>query len=183
MLGRAYHRTYGLPVVTVRPCNNYGPWQYPEKLIPVVILKALNNESIPIYGKGENVREWLFVSDCVNAIFVIMEQGKAGEVYNIGSGEERTNIDIVKYILKLLGKPEGLIRFTKDRLGHDYRYSLNSEKIKRLFDWKSRVSYHEGMEKTVQWYLGNTAWVHGKLEHIRKYWETIYTKDSDAPYK
>ncbi|OGQ38067.1 MAG: dTDP-glucose 4,6-dehydratase, partial [Deltaproteobacteria bacterium RIFCSPLOWO2_01_FULL_42_9] len=128
MLGRAYHRTYGLPVVTVRPSNNYGPWQYPEKLIPVAILKAINNEKIPVYGKGENIREWLFVSDCVEAVFLMLEKGIAGEVYNIGSGVEKKNVEVVNNILKLLGKPEKLIEFVKDRPGHDLRYSLNSDK-------------------------------------------------------
>ncbi|MEK7824953.1 MAG: dTDP-glucose 4,6-dehydratase, partial [Nitrospirota bacterium] len=137
MLGRAYHRTFGLPVITVRPSNNYGPWQYPEKLVPVVILKALNDERIPIYGKGENVREWLFVSDCVDAVFLIMEKGEAGEAYNVGSGEERKNIDVAEYILKSLGKPKDIIQYTIDRLGHDYRYSLNSEKIKKRYGWQA----------------------------------------------
>lgn len=129
MLGRAYYRTYGLPVITVRPSNNYGPWQYPEKLIPVVILKALRNEKVPVYAKGENIREWLFVSDCADAVFAILEKGNAGEIYNVGSGEEKRNIDVVKTILHILGKPEDLIEFVKDRLGHDFRYSLNSDKI------------------------------------------------------
>ena len=131
MLGRAYYRTYRLPVITVRPSNNYGYWQYPEKLIPVVILKALNDEPIPVYGAGENIREWLFVSDCAEAVFEIIEKGKPGEIYNVGSGEERRNIDVVRSILQLLNKPEDLITFVKDRPGHDFRYSLNTEKIER----------------------------------------------------
>ncbi|MEK7275558.1 MAG: dTDP-glucose 4,6-dehydratase, partial [Candidatus Desantisbacteria bacterium] len=145
MLGRAYWRTYGLPVITVRPSNNYGLWQYPEKLIPVVILKGLNEERIPVYGNGTNVREWLFVADCVDAIFSIMEQGKIGEVYNVGSGEEKKNIDVVKAILRLLGKSEGLIEFVKDRPGHDLRYSLNSAKVKNELDWKAKISFEKGM--------------------------------------
>ncbi|TCK04461.1 dTDP-glucose 4,6-dehydratase [Phorcysia thermohydrogeniphila] len=174
MLGRAYHRTYGLPVITVRPSNNYGPWQYPEKLIPVVILKALNNEPIPVYGTGENIREWLFVTDCVEAIFKIIEGGKPGEIYNVGSGEERRNIDVVKSILKLLGKSEDLITFVKDRPGHDYRYSLNSEKIEKELGWKAKVKFEEGIERTVKWYLDNLNWMLKKVDFLKDYWRKVY---------
>ena len=162
MLGRAYHRTYGIPVITIRPSNNYGPWQYPEKLIPVVILKALSNKKVPVYGKGQNIREWLFVSDCVDAVFGISEKGKIGEIYNVGSGEEKRNIDVVKTVLKLLGKPEDLIEFTKDRLGHDFRYSLNSNKICKQIGWKSKIHFHEGIEKTVKWNVDNMKWTKSK---------------------
>ncbi len=162
MLGRAYHRTYGLPVITIRPSNNYGPWQYPEKLIPVVILKALKGEKIPVYGTGKNIREWLFVSDCANWVFSILEHGTIGEIYNVGSGEEKTNIEVVKDILRLLGKPENLIEFTRDRLGHDYRYSLNSEKAKKQFGWNNKESFSAGIEKTVKWYRDNIKWIEGK---------------------
>lgn len=164
MLGRAYYRTYGLPVLTVRPSNNYGPWQYPEKLIPVVVLKALNNEKIPVYGKGENVREWLFVSDCTDGIFEILEKGSINEIYNIGSGEEKRNIDVVKTILQILGKPEGLIEFVEDRLGHDFRYSLNSDKLRAQTGWKVKTSFSEGIEETVKWYVDNMGWVKSKLK-------------------
>ncbi len=163
MLGRAYHRTYGLPVITVRPSNNYGPWQYPEKLIPVVILTALNNGRIPVYGKGENIREWLFVSDCADAVFEILEKGGAGEIYNVGSGEEKRNIDVVKTILGILGKPDGLIEFVKDRLGHDFRYSLNSDKISRNLAWKAKTPFSDGLEKTVKWYMDNLEWAKSKI--------------------
>lgn len=176
MLGRAYFRTYGLPVITVRPSNNYGSWQYPEKLIPVVILKGLNEERIPVYGNGTNVREWLFVSDCVDAIFSVVEQGKIGEVYNIGSGDEKQNIDVVKAILKLLGKSEGLIEFVKDRLGHDIRYSLNSDKIEKELGWKANISFEEGIEDTVRWYVDNMAWVKDKIDYLRQYWGRVYGK-------
>jgi dTDP-glucose 4,6-dehydratase len=162
MLGRACHRTYGIPVITIRPSNNYGPWQYPEKLIPVVILKALNNEKVPVYGKGKNIREWVFVSDCADAIFKILEKGKIGEIYNIGSGEEKRNIDVVKTVLKLLGKSEDLIEFTKDRLGHDFRYSLNSNKISKQIGWKRKIHFTEGIQKTVKWYLDNMKWAKSK---------------------
>ena len=174
MLGRAYHRTYGLPVITVRPSNNYGPWQYPEKFIPVIILKALNNERIPVYGKGENIREWLFVSDCADAVFLIMERGDIGGVYNIGRGEERKNIEVAEHVLKLLGKPADLIEFTRDRLGHDFRYSLNSEKIKDNLGWKAKVTFNNGIEKTIKWYLDNMKWLEGKMEYLGKYWKKVY---------
>ena len=176
MLGRAYFRTFGLPVITVRPSNNYGPWQYPEKLIPVVILKALNNEKIPVYGKGENIREWLYVSDCTEAVFSVIKKGKPGEIYNIGSGFEKRNIDVVKTILKLLNKPEDLISFVKDRPGHDFRYSLNTEKIQREIGWRAKTSFEEGIEKTVKWYLDNLDWVNEKLGYLRRYWEMVYVE-------
>jgi dTDP-glucose 4,6-dehydratase len=163
MLGRAYYRTYGLPVITVRPSNNYGPWQYPEKLVPVVILKALKNEKVPVYAKGENIREWLFVSDCADAVFAILEKGNAGEIYNVGSGEEKRNIDVVKTILHILGKPEDLMEFVKDRLGHDFRYSLNSDKISGHIGRKKKTLFPEGIEKTVRWYVDHMDWVTKKL--------------------
>ena len=174
MLGRAYYRTYGLPVVTIRPSNNYGYWQYPEKLIPVVVLKALNNEPIPVYGTGENRREWLFVSDCAEAVFEIIEKGKPGEIYNVGSGEERRNIDVVKSILQILNKPEDLITFVKDRPGHDFRYSLNTDKIERELGWKAKVKFEEGIEKTVKWYLENLDWARRKVEELQDYWKKVY---------
>ena len=163
MLGRAYHRTYGVPVITVRPSNNYGPWQYPEKLIPVVIWKAFQNELVPVYAKGENVREWLFVTDCVEAVFETIQTGNAGEIYNVGSGEEKRNIDVVRTILQILGKPGELISFVKDRLGHDFRYSLNSQKIQTQLGWKAKVSFAEGIEKTVAWYTDHMDWVRRKI--------------------
>ena len=163
MLGRAYHRTYGLPVITVRPSNNYGPWQYPEKLIPVVILKALHNERIPVYGKGENIREWLYVSDCTEAVLEVLEKGNAGDIYNIGSGEEKRNIEVVKAILAILGKSEDLIEFVKDRPGHDFRYSLNATKINSELEWKTKVRFEKGIEMTVKWYVDNIEWANKKV--------------------
>jgi dTDP-glucose 4,6-dehydratase len=174
MLGRAYHRTYGVPVITVRPSNNYGPWQYPEKLIPVIILKAINNEKIPVYGTGQNIREWLFVSDCADAVFKIIEKGKRGEIYNAGSGEEKRNIEVVKAVLKLLKKSEDLIEFTKDRLGHDFRYSLNSDKIGEQTGWKAQTTFSEGIEKTVKWYMDNMSWVQSKIEYLKIFWKAVY---------
>jgi dTDP-glucose 4,6-dehydratase len=171
MLGRAYHRTHGIPVITVRPSNNYGPWQYPEKFIPVIILKALNSEKVPVYGKGENIREWLFVSDCIDAVFEILEKGKIGEIYNVGSGEEKRNIDVVKTVLKLLGKPEDLIEFTKDRPGHDLRYSLNTDKISGQIGWKSKIKFPEGVDRTVKWYMDNMKWMNSKHVYLKEYWK------------
>jgi dTDP-glucose 4,6-dehydratase len=175
MLGRAYYKTYKLPVITVRPSNNYGPWQYPEKLIPVVILKALNNEKIPVYGTGQNVREWLYVSDCAEAIFEIMEKGKIGEIYNVGSNQELRNIDVVKTILKILNKKEDLIEFVKDRPGHDFRYSLDTTKIKNELGWEAKTTFEEGIEKTVKWYIENMAWVEKKLKYLKEYWDKVYS--------
>jgi dTDP-glucose 4,6-dehydratase len=161
MLGRAYYRTYGLPVTTVRPSNNYGPWQYPEKLIPVVILKALSNEKVPVYGEGGNIREWLHVSDCADAVFEILEKGRIGEIYNVGSGIEKRNLDVVKTVLQILGKPEDLIEFVKDRLGHDFRYSLNT-KISGNSTGRLKVPFSRRIVKTVKWYADNLEWVKGK---------------------
>lgn len=174
MLGRAFYRTYGLPVITVRPCNNYGPWQYPEKLIPVVIYRALHNLTIPVYGDGRNVREWLFVEDCVEAIFMVIEKGLPGEIYNIGSGVEKMNIEVVKQILALLNKPEELIVFTKDRPGHDIRYSLDSSKIHRDIGWKPKTPFDTGLELTVKWYIDNREWVESKINDLKALWSKVY---------
>lgn len=174
MLGKAYFRTYGLPVITVRPSNNYGKWQYPEKLIPMAIFKALKGEKIPIYGDGSNVREWLYVSDCADAIFQIIKKGKPGETYNVGSGIERRNIEVVKAVLDFLDKPETLITFIKDRPGHDIRYALNTQKVEKEIGWTAKTSFEEGLEKTVKWYIENKNWVEKKLNSLRKYWKKVY---------
>jgi dTDP-glucose 4,6-dehydratase len=172
MLARAYARTYNTNVITIRPSNNYGPWQYPEKLIPVVIYKALNNEPIPVYAKGENIREWTFVEDCAKAILSIINQS-SNEVYNLGSSIEKTNIEVVRSILSLLNKPESLITFVKDRPGHDFRYSLDSSKIKRTINL-SFTSFEEGIEKTVKWYIDNKDWLFKKAEELKDYWQNVY---------
>ncbi|NWF75707.1 MAG: dTDP-glucose 4,6-dehydratase [Nitrospirae bacterium] len=168
MLGRAYYRTYNVPVITVRPSNNYGPWQYPEKLIPVIIINAVNNKKVPVYGKGLNIREWLFVTDCAEAVFKIVKKGRTGEIYNIGSGIEKRNIEVVRTVLKLLGKSDELIEFVKDRPGHDFRYSLNSNKITKEIGWKSRTDFNEGIEKTVRWYVEHMEWVMSKIVSSKK---------------
>ncbi|MCD6422549.1 MAG: dTDP-glucose 4,6-dehydratase [Elusimicrobia bacterium] len=159
MLALAYFRTYGLPVVVARPSNNYGPWQYPEKLIPVAIKSVLAGKPVPVYAKGQNVREWLYVSDCCDAIFLILDKGKIGHAYNIGSGEERPNISTVKEILKLLKKGHDFIKFVKDRPGHDFRYSLDTRKIKKELNWKAKTKFSLGIKKTVFWYLKNIHWL------------------------
>ena len=155
MLGRAYFRTYGVPVITVRPSNTYGPFQYPEKLIPVIISRVADNKPAPLYAKGENIREWLYVEDCATGIYAVLEKGRVGEVYNLGSGQERRNIDVAKKILSFLGKSEHLIEFIQDRPGHDFRYSLNSDKIKNDLGFKAQTEFEIGLEKTIQWYVEN----------------------------
>jgi len=171
MLVRAYYRTYKMPVIVVRPCNNYGPWQYPEKLIPVVIMSAIKKNKMPVYGKGLNVREWLYVSDCAEAIFTVSKKGKIGEVYNIGSGKEKKNLDLVKLICEILDriKPldhskakiksyKSLISFVKDRPGHDLRYSLNSNKIYKELGWKAKADFNSSLTKTIRWFIFNKNW-------------------------
>lgn len=155
MLARAYQRTYGLAVIVVRPSNNYGPRQFPEKLIPVIITQALAGKPVPVYARGLNVREWLHVDDCCRAIRLCLRKGAPGAVYNIGSGQRMRNIDTVKTILGLLGKPESLIRFVADRPGHDLRYALDSSLIRRKLGWKPRIDFPEGLKLTVQWYCRN----------------------------
>lgn len=161
LLIKSYHRTFGLPCVIIRPSNNYGPWQYPEKLIPVMIKNALQNKPLPVYAKGLNCREWLFVSDCCRGIMTVLKNGKEGEAYNIGSGHERRNIDVVKAILHILGKPESLITYVADRPGHDFRYSLDCRKSRAL-GWKPRVGFEEGLAATVSWYLSRRDWLFSK---------------------
>lgn len=163
MLGRSYFRTYNFPVITVRPSNNYGPWQYPEKLIPVTISKILADEKIPIYGDGQNIREWLYVEDCAKGIFKILFFGKIGEIYNLGGGQEKNNLFVVKKIISELQKNENLISFVKDRLGHDFRYSVNCEKLKKEIGWEPTINFEEGCKKTVQWYVDNENWWKNKL--------------------
>ena len=155
---RAYCHTYKLPAIIARPSNNYGPFQYPEKLIPVVISSAIDNKPVPVYAKGENVREWIYVEDCVEGIFAVLEKGGIGEVYNIGSGQERRNIEVVRRILSILGKSETLIEYVQDRPGHDFRYSLNTDKIKNEFGFEAKTDFDDGLEKTVRWYMENERW-------------------------
>lgn len=157
LLVKAYYKTYGLPVLITRSSNNYGPYQFPEKLIPVLILNALYDRPLPIYGSGENVRDWLYVEDNCEAIDLVFHKGRVGEIYNIASGEEKKNIEVARLILKMLGKPESLIRYVEDRPGHDFRYSLNCEKVRRL-GWKPKTRFEDGLLKTVNWYRENEWW-------------------------
>ena len=177
-LVRAYHHTYGLPVLTTNCSNNYGPYQFPEKLIPLVILNATRGKPLPVYGDGKNVRDWLYVGDHCSAIRDVLARGRLGEVYNIGGQSERANITVVRSICGLLddlqprqgGRHEDLITFVKDRPGHDRRYAINADKIAREIGWTPRESFVSGLEKTVKWYLGNTAWIAGIESGAYKQW-------------
>ena len=158
LLVMAYHRTYGLPVTISRCSNNYGPYQFPEKLIPLMINNALNDKPLPVYGDGKNVRDWLYVEDHCKAIDLILEHGKVGDVYNIGGHNEMANIDIVKLICKELGKPESLIHYVTDRKGHDRRYAIDPAKIHAELGWLPETKFADGIVKTIHWYLENEAW-------------------------
>ena len=154
----AYHRTYGLPVTVSRCSNNYGPYHFPEKLIPLIISRALADEELPVYGTGENVRDWLHVADHCEAIDLVIHKGREGEVYNIGGHNERTNLEVVKTILKALDKPESLIRFVTDRPGHDMRYAIDPTKIETELGWEPKYNFDSGIQQTIQWYLDNQEW-------------------------
>ena len=162
LLVQAYHRTFGLPATISRCSNNYGPYQFPEKLIPLMITNALTDKPLPVYGKGENVRDWLYVEDHCRAIDLIIHNGTVGEVYNIGGHNEMKNIDIVKLICHTLGKPENLITFVADRKGHDMRYAIDPAKIRSELGWLPETKFADGIRKTIQWYLDNRPW----WEHI-----------------
>lgn len=155
----AYYRTYGLPVTISRCSNNYGPYQFPEKLIPVVISKALKNEKIPVYGRGENVRDWIHVIDHNIGVDMIVRNGKIGEVYNLGGHSERTNLEVVKTILKQLGKDESLIEYVTDRPGHDLRYAIDSTKVEKELGWNRTYTFENGIEETINWYVDNQKWI------------------------
>lgn len=158
LLVGAYYRTYDLPVTISRCSNNYGPYHFPEKLIPLMIIKALNNNKLPVYGNGVNVRDWLYVEDHCSAIDLIIHNGKAGEVYNIGGHNERTNLEVVKTILHELGKSEDLIKYVTDRKGHDMRYAIDPTKIHNELGWFPETNFDEGIKKTIKWYLDNKTW-------------------------
>lgn len=157
-LVRAYCETFGFPGIITRCSNNYGPYQYPEKLIPLMIANALDNKPLPVYGDGKNIRDWLYVEDHCKAIDVVREKGKPGEVYNIGGNNEWYNIDIVKKVLAILGKPESLIKYVKDRPGHDRRYAIDASKIKNALGWEPLVKFEQGIDQTVKWFLDNEQW-------------------------
>lgn len=162
LLVLAYHRTFHLPVSITRCSNNYGPYHFPEKLIPLIITRALADESLPVYGKGENVRDWLYVEDHCSAIDLVIRKGREGEVYNIGGHNERTNLEVVRTVLKELNKPESLITYVTDRPGHDQRYAIDPTKIHNELGWLPETKFDDGIKKTVKWYLDNREW-----------WETI----------
>lgn len=158
LLASAYYRTYGLPVTISRCSNNYGPYQFPEKLIPLMITNALADKPLPVYGEGKNVRDWLYVEDHCRAIDMIIHDGKIGEVYNIGGHNELANIDVVKTILSALGKPETLIKHVPDRKGHDLRYAIDPSKIRRALGWEPKTNVEDGLQRTIDWYLNNRNW-------------------------
>jgi dTDP-glucose 4,6-dehydratase len=165
LLVRSYYETFGFPAIITRCSNNYGPYQFPEKLLPLMIANALNNKPLPVYGDGNNVRDWLFVEDHCSAIDTVLSKGTCGQVYNIGGNNEKRNIDIVKLILAEIGKSESLISFVKDRLGHDRRYAIDASKIRRELGWTPSVTFEQGIKKTITWYLENREW-----------WEKLYKK-------
>ena len=158
MMALSFYHTYDLPVVITRCSNNYGPFQFPEKLIPLMIINALNDKKLPVYGDGRNVRDWIYVVDHNKAVDLVLEKGKPGEVYNIGAENEWQNIDIVKLLLKSLGKSEDLIEYVKDRPGHDRRYAIKADKIKTELGWQPEYNFEEAIKETISWYQTNRDW-------------------------
>ena len=175
LLVLAYHRTYGLPVTISRCSNNYGPYHFPEKLIPLMIINALHDKALPVYGDGANVRDWLYVEDHCSAIDLIIRKGREGEVYNVGGHNEKSNLDVVKIILKALGKSEDLITFVKDRPGHDRRYAIDPTKIHNELGWLPQTKFENGIEKTIDWYLANKYWWQEIISgEYQKYYVKMY---------
>ena len=175
LLVRSYFKTYNLPVNITRCSNNYGPYQFPEKLIPLMINNALNEQDLPIYGQGINVRDWIHVEDHCKAILKVLLKGKPGEVYNIGGSSEVKNIDLVKRILKVLDKPESLIKFVKDRPGHDLRYAIDYNKISKEMGWKPEMNLNDGLKMTVEWYKANQQWLNNVItKEYLNYYEQQY---------
>lgn len=180
-LVNAYAITYGLPAVILRCTNNYGPYQFPEKLIPLMIANAMEDKPLPVYGDGLHERDWLYVEDFCRAIVCALEAGRPGEIYNVSAGTPRANLLIVKTILHQLGKPESLIQFVKDRPGHDRRYALDSGKLQRALEWKPQVSFEEGVGRTVQWYRDNTEWLQrARSGDYRLYYERHYSRREET---
>ena len=171
----AYHRTYGIPVTVSRCSNNYGPFHFPEKLIPLMIINALNGKKLPVYGAGENVRDWLFVEDHCHAIDLIMQKGRVGEIYNVGGHNERRNIDVVRDILRILNRGEDLIEHVADRKGHDRRYAIDPTKIANELGWTPKTKFADGLKKTVEWYINNRTWWESIINgDYRQYYEKMY---------
>jgi dTDP-glucose 4,6-dehydratase len=177
MMALSFYHTYGLPVLITRCSNNYGPLQFPEKLIPLMIINALNNKKLPVYGDGLNVRDWIYVIDHNKAVELILEKGRVGEVYNIGASREMKNIDIIKLILNKLGKPESLIEYVKDRPGHDRRYAIDSSKIQSELGWKPTFEFEQAIDRTINWYLENKNWWQRIISgEYQNYYEKQYGK-------
>lgn len=177
----AYANTYRLPIVILRCTNNYGPYQFPEKLIPLMIAQALEEKSLPVYGDGLHERDWLYVEDYCRAIEVVLDRGQPGEIYNVGSGALQPNLSVVGTILRVLGKPESLVRHVEDRPGHDRRYALDSTKIRGALGWQPEVTFEEGIQKTVDWYRKNTGWLaRARSGEYRKYYERHYGQRSET---
>jgi dTDP-glucose 4,6-dehydratase len=177
LLVRSYHRTFGMDVVITRSSNNYGPYQFPEKLIPLMVTNALEDKPLPVYGQGLNIRDWLYVEDNCRGIDAVLRNGKSGEVYNISGGNEVKNIDMVKNVLRALGKPESLISYVEDRPGHDWRYAMKSEKMAAEFGWVPEIDIEKGLENTVRWYVDNREWW-GKVKsgEYLDYYDKMYAK-------
>jgi len=176
LLARAYHETFGFPALVTRCSNNFGPYQFPEKLIPLIIYNSLHNRKIPIYGDGQQIRDWLYVEDHCSALCSVLEHESPGEAYNIGGDAEKTNLQVVRMILSLAGRPESLIQFVADRPGHDRRYAMDYTKLNRHTGWKPAHSFMEGLERTVRWYLGNEAWLDAVAgRDFQAYCNTMYT--------
>ncbi len=177
LLVQAYHRTFGLPITISRCSNNYGPYHFPEKLIPLMITRALAGESLPVYGTGENVRDWLHVYDHCSAIDLIIRNGKVGEVYNVGGHNEKTNLEVVETILDTLGKSRDLISYVADRAGHDLRYAIDPTKIETELGWKPKYNYDSGIKQTIEWYLENKKWWENIIsQEYLEYYDKMYNK-------
>ena len=175
MLAMSYYHTFGLPVIVTRSSNNYGPFQFPEKLIPLMIANAIDGKPLPVYGDGLNVRDWLYVKDHCVAVDIVLHRGMVGETYNIGGDNEWKNIDIVKLLLQKLAKPESLIAYVKDRPGHDRRYSIDASKIMRELDWKPSVTFEQGLSETIYWYLTHEEWLRHILNgEYKEYYKKMY---------
>lgn len=181
LLVRAYHETFGLNVNITRCSNNYGPYQFPEKLIPLMIQNALQDKPLPVYGDGLNVRDWLYVEDHCSAIDLVLHKGVNGEVYNVGGRNERNNLQVVRTILEELGKPESLISYVKDRLGHDRRYAIDADKIRNELGWQPKFNYEDGIKETIRWYLSNTEWMEQVASgSYQQYYDTQYKDRLEA---
>lgn len=181
MLVRAYHQTYGMPINITRCSNNYGPYQFPEKLIPLMIHNCLNDRELPIYGDGMQIRDWLHVKDHCTAIDTVLHKGVIGEVYNVGGNNEKANIEIVKLIIKFLGKSEKLIKYVKDRPGHDRRYAIDNSKITTQLGWKPSYTFEKGIKETIEWYLNHRKWIENIVSgNYMKYYESMYSDIDEA---